>query len=203
MASAARRDEMDRQRAWRLLCEYTQSPRVRAHGLAVEAVMRGHAPDYGGDPDLWGITGLLHDFDYERWPDQHPATGTPILEREGYPPEMVEAIAAHADHMGLPRRTHLARCLYASDELSGFVVACARVRPDGFVGLEPRSVMKKLKDKAFARGVNREEVRRGMEELGVDPLAHIGRIVDCLAPLGPVLLDEAAEAPPADAATPS
>jgi putative nucleotidyltransferase with HDIG domain len=192
-----RRIRVDRQAAWELLCKYTQGERLRKHGLAVEAVMRAYAPLYGGDPDVWGITGLLHDFDYERWPEQHPKTGTPILQAEGYPPEVVRAIAAHADHMGIPREDALSRCLYACDELTGFVVACARVRPDGLQGLTPKSVLKKLKDKAFARGVNREEVRKGMEELGVDPETHIQRILDALRPLESLLLEEEPAAPSA------
>jgi putative nucleotidyltransferase with HDIG domain len=181
---------LDRQRAWDLLCRYTESRRLRNHGLAVEAVMRSYAQIYREDADLWGLTGLLHDFDYERWPDQHPASGTAILRDEGYPEEMVEAIRRHGNHLGMTRETLLARCLNACDEITGFVVAVARVRPDGFVGLEPRAVVKKLKDKAFARGVSRADVAEGLEELGVEREAHVARIIEALGPLAPVLLEE-------------
>jgi len=183
--------DLDRERAWALLCEYTTSERLRNHGLAVEAVMRGYADAYGEDTDLWGLTGLLHDFDYERWPDRHPASGTAILEAQGYPPEMVQAILCHGNHLGKTRETLLARCLNACDELTGFVVAMARVRPDGFEGLETRSVVKKLKDKAFARGVSREDVQEGIDELQIDRDVHIQRIIDSLRPLAGTLLADA------------
>jgi putative nucleotidyltransferase with HDIG domain len=179
---------LERERAWDLLCLYTESERLRKHGLAVEAVMRSYAEVYGQDPDLWGLTGLLHDFDYERWPDRHPASGTEILRAEGYPEEMVEAIRCHGNHLGMKRDTLLARCLNACDEITGFVVAVARVRPDGFAGLEPRAVVKKLKDKAFARGVSREDVAEGLEELQVGREEHIARIIEALAPLAQTLL---------------
>lgn len=179
---------LDRDRAWQLLCRYTESERLRKHGIAVEAVMRSYAEVYGADPDLWGITGLLHDFDYERWPDQHPASGSAILREEGYPEEMVAAILCHGNHLGMKRETLLARCLNACDEITGFVVAAARVRPDGFDGLEPRAVVKKLKDKAFARGVSREDVAEGLEELQVSREDHIARVIAALTPLAPVLL---------------
>ena len=179
---------LDRERAWQLLCRFTESERLRKHGLAVEAVMRSYAAAYAADPELWGLTGLLHDFDYERWPDQHPASGSAILREEGYPEEMVEAIRCHGNHLGMKRETLLARCLNASDEITGFVVAVARVRPGGFEGLEPRAVVKKLKDKAFARGVSREDVAEGLEELQVERDAHIGRIIEALTPLAATLL---------------
>lgn len=176
--------ELDREQAWNLLCTYTESDRLRKHGLAVEAAMRGYAEAFGEDRDRWGITGLLHDFDYERWPDEHPASGTPILEAHGYPPDVVRAIRAHGDHLGIERVTPMERALYACDELSGFVVAIALVRPDrSLAEVEVKTVQKKLKDKAFARGVNRDEVRRGMEELGVAPEVHIGNILAFLRPI--------------------
>lgn len=181
---------LERERAWDLLCRYTESERLRKHGLAVEAVMRSYADVYGEDAELWGLTGLLHDFDYERWPAEHPASGTAILREEGYPEAMVEAIRCHGNHLGMKRETLLARCLNASDEITGFVVAVARVRPGGFAGLEPRAVVKKLKDKAFARGVRREDVAEGLEELGVAREEHIARIIGALAPLGPTLLGD-------------
>ncbi|MCL6596204.1 MAG: HDIG domain-containing protein [Firmicutes bacterium] len=183
---------LDRDRAWDLLCRYTESERLRKHGLAVEAVMRAYAGVYGEDPELWGLTGLLHDFDYERWPDQHPASGSAILRAEGYPEEMVEAIRRHGNHLGLQRETLLARCLNACDEITGFVVAVARVRPGGFEGLEPKAVVKKLKDKAFARGVSREDVQQGLEEIGVERDVHIARVIEALTPLGATLLTDGA-----------
>lgn len=181
---------LDRDKAWQLLCRYTQSERLRKHGLALEAVMRSYAQAYGQDPDLWGLTGLLHDFDYERWPDQHPASGTAILREEGYPDDMVEAIRCHGNHLGMTRETLLARCLNACDEITGFVVAVARVRPDGLAGLEPRAVVKKLKDKAFARGVSREDVAEGLDELGVEREAHIRLIIAALSPHAAMLLSD-------------
>jgi putative nucleotidyltransferase with HDIG domain len=179
---------LDRDRAWQLLCRFTESERLRKHGVAVEAVMRSYAGVYDADPELWGLTGLLHDFDYERWPDQHPASGTVILREEGYPEEMVDAIRCHGNHLGMKRETLLARCLNACDEITGFVVAVARVRPDGFEGLEPKAVVKKLKDKAFAKGVKREDVAEGLEELQVSREEHIARIVTALTPLASDLL---------------
>lgn len=177
-------EDLSRERAWELLCEYTQGDRLRKHGLAVEAAMRGYARKFGENEERWGITGLLHDFDYERWPDEHPASGTPILEALGYPPDVVRAIRAHGDHLGLVRTTTMERALYACDELSGFVVAVALVRPDrSLAAVDVRSVQKKLKDKAFARGVSRDEVRRGMEEMGLEPEAHIANILAFLRPV--------------------
>ena len=185
-------ETLEREPAWELLCRYTESARLRKHGLAVEAVMRSYAPVYGQDPDLWGLTGLLHDFDYERWPDQHPTSGTEILREAGYPEEMVQAIRCHGNHLGMKRETLLARCLNACDEITGFVVACARVRPDGFEGLGPRAVVKKLKDKAVARGVRREDVAEGLDELGVERDAHIERIIEALSPHAATLLGDEA-----------
>lgn len=185
---------LQRDKAWQLLCAYTESDRLRKHGLAVEAVMRTYAGVYGADPELWGLTGLLHDFDYERWPNEHPASGTQILRDEGYPEEMVEAILCHGNHLGMVRTTALARALNAADELTGFVVAVARVRPGGFDGLEPRAVVKKLKDKAFARGVSREDVAQGLEEIETERDVHIQRIIQSLAPLADALLSDAGQA---------
>ena len=156
--------------------------------------MRTYAEEFGGDVDLWGITGLLHDFDYERWPDEHPASGTAILRAEGYPEEMVDAVLCHGNHLGKTRTTLLARTLNACDEITGFVVAVARVRPGGFDGLEPRAVVKKLKDKAFARGVSREDVAQGLEEIQVERDVHIERIIRSLVPLADELLFDGPEA---------
>ena len=195
--------DMNRDEAFQLLCEYTKSDRLIKHGLAVEAAMRGYAAKWDENPDRWGIVGLLHDFDYERWPDEHPASGTPILEARGYPPDVVRAIRAHGDHLGLERVTPMERTLYACDELSGFLVAVALVRPDRSLSqVDVRTVQKKLKDKAFARGVNREEVRRGMEELGLAPEEHIANLLAFLRPvertlgLGEVRPADAHAAPP-------
>lgn len=186
--------DVDRDKALALLFEYTGSGRLRKHGLAVEAVMRTYAAVYDADPDLWGLTGLLHDFDYERWPDRHPASGSEILRAQGYPEEMVDAILCHGNHLGMVRTTDLARVLNAADELTGFVVAVARVRPGGFDGLEPRAIVKKLKDKAFARGVSRDDVAEGLVEIRAERDSHIQRIIDSLRPLAETLLSDDAAA---------
>jgi putative nucleotidyltransferase with HDIG domain len=152
--------------------------------LAVEAAMRAYAPRFGGDVELWGLTGLLHDLDYERYPnleDGHPRYALRELERRGYPPELVRAVASHADFLGVPRETPMEKALYAVDELSGFVLACAYVRPEGLVGMTPKSVKKKLKQPSFAAAVNREDVRRGAEELGVDFDEHLEIVIGALA----------------------
>lgn len=160
-----------RDAAWSLLTEWVDSESLRRHCLAVEASMRAMAAERGGDVELWGVTGLLHDMDYERYPDLetgHPRMGMAELERLGYPQEMIRAIASHADYMGVSRDSDLEKSLFAVDELSGFVLACAYVRPQGIHGLTPKSVKKKLKTVAFAAAVSREDVRRGAEELGVE-----------------------------------
>jgi putative nucleotidyltransferase with HDIG domain len=171
---------VDREEAWRLFCEWTQSDSLRKHALGVEAAMRFYAREQGEDEDLWGTTGLLHDLDYERYPDLetgHPRIALEELRRRRYPDELVEAVAGHADFLGVPRVTPLAKTLYAVDELSGFIAACAMVRPTGIHGLTPKSVKKKLKQPSFAAGVNRDEVRRGAEELGVDFDEHVRRVI--------------------------
>jgi predicted hydrolase (HD superfamily) len=179
----------DRSDAWELLCEYTKGDSLRKHALAVEAAMRACAKQYGAresDEDEWGIVGLLHDFDYEMFPsaDQHPFTGANILCGRGYSDRMIRAIMGHATYTGVPRDTDLARSLFATDELCGFLVACALVRPSRSLDdLEVSSVKKKLKDKAFARSVNREDIRQGVEELGVDLDQHIRFVIDTLRPL--------------------
>lgn len=160
---------MDREEAWALLCEHTKTEHLRKHGLAVEAVMRHLSERHGGDADTWGIVGLLHDFDYERDPAGHPQNGKPILEQAGLPGELVHAIQTHGDHLGLPRVTSLEKSLYAVDELSGFVIAVALVRPSKRVAdVDPVAVRKKMKDKAFARAVSREMLLAGAADLGVD-----------------------------------
>jgi putative nucleotidyltransferase with HDIG domain len=173
---------IDRDNAWELLCEYTKGDPLRKHARAVEAVMRSYARRLGEDEEKWGIVGMLHDFDYEMYPNppDHPMKGSEILRERGYGDEIRNAILGHANYTGVARDTLLARALYACDELTGFVVACALVRPNGIWDLEAGSVRKKLKDKAFARTVNRDEVYEGAEELGVDLAEHITFIVASL-----------------------
>jgi putative nucleotidyltransferase with HDIG domain len=165
-----------REDAWRILTEYTQSESLRKHALAVEAAMRFYAAKFGEDAELWGNTGLLHDFDYERWPDapDHPTKGMEILRGLGWPEEMLTAIAGHAPYLGVPRESLMAKTLFAVDELCGFITACAYVRPSRKVAdVEVSSVKKKLKDKAFARTVSREDIEVGKEELGLPLEEHI------------------------------
>jgi putative nucleotidyltransferase with HDIG domain len=152
--------------------------------LAVEAAMRAYAPRFGGDVELWGAAGLLHDLDYERYPnleEGHPRHAIRELQARGYPPELVRAVASHADFMGVPRQTPMEKTLYAVDELSGFLLAVAYVRPDGLIGMTPKSVKKKLKQPSFAAAVNREELRRGAEQLGVDFDEHLRVVIGALA----------------------
>jgi predicted hydrolase (HD superfamily) len=178
-----------REEAWELLCEYTKGKSLRQHALAVEAAMRAAASRYGGpeeDLDEWGMTGMLHDFDYEMFPtaEEHPFKGSNILRGRGYPDRIIRAILGHATYTGVPRDTALARALFATDELCGFLVACALVRPSKSLDdLEVSSVKKKLKDKAFARTVNREDIRQGVEELGVDLDEHIRFCIEALKPV--------------------
>ncbi len=174
--------------AWKLLCEYTQSENLRKHALAVEACVRAYARKSGADEDLWGITALLHDFDYERWPNadhhadkEHPAEGSGILRERGYPEEMIRAILSHADYSGVPRHSALEHTLFACDELAGFLTACSLVRPSkSILDLEVDSVKKRMKDKAFARGVNRDDVRKGAEELGISLDEHIAFCIQAM-----------------------
>jgi len=176
-----------REEAYALLCEYTTSESLIKHALAVEAVMRAFARRYGEDEEVWGITGLLHDFDYERYPHSpdHPLRGAEILRERGYPEEIVRAILGHADDTGVPRETLLAKVLYAVDELTGFIIACALVRPSRSLDdLPVASVLKKLKDKAFARGVDRALVFRGAQELGLELDELIAFIISTLRPIG-------------------
>jgi len=171
---------VSRDGAWQLFCEWTESDSLRKHVLGVEAAMRAYARDRGEDEELWAATGILHDLDYERFPDLetgHPRMAIEELTRRGYPDELIDAIAGHADFLRVPRTTPLAKTLYAVDELSGFVAACARVRPTGIAGLTPKSVRKKLKQPSFAAGVDRGDVERGAEELGVDFDAHVARVI--------------------------
>jgi putative nucleotidyltransferase with HDIG domain len=178
-----------RERAWETLTEYTKSEPLRRHALAVEASVRAYARKLDGDEELWGVVALLHDFDYEIHPtlDKHPQDGAPILREQGYPEEVVEAVLSHAEHLSLPRDTPLKKVLFACDELSGFVHACGLVRPDGIETLEPKSVRKKLKQPSFAAGVNRDDVYKGAEELGVDLDEHIRVVIEAMRPIAPQL----------------
>ena len=173
---------MNRKKSWELLCEWTESDSLRKHALAVEAAMRAYARAFGEDEEKWRITGLLHDMDYEKHPTpaEHPLTGVRELSRKGYPEDVLEAIKGHADYLDVPRKTPLAKTLYAVDELSGFVTACALVRPESLEGLKAKSVRKKMKQKSFAATVNREDIVRGAEELGVDLNEHIDFVVAAL-----------------------
>lgn len=172
-----------REDAWNLLNEYTKTPSLLKHALAVEAAMRAYARHYGEDEELWAATGLIHDFDYEQHPtaDEHPLAGVAILEERGWPEEVIEAIKGHATYLNVPRNTLMAKTLFAVDELTGLVTACVLVRPDrSIASLEVKSVRKKWKDKAFARGVNREDIELGVAELGVELSAHIGVVIEAL-----------------------
>jgi putative nucleotidyltransferase with HDIG domain len=167
---------LSRDEAWSLLTEWVRSESLRRHCLAVETAMRAYAKRNGEDEELWGVVGLLHDMDYERHPDLetgHPRVALAELERMDVDPVVIRAIASHADFLGVSRDTLLEKTLYAVDELSGFLLACAYVRPEGIMGLTPKSVKKKLKQPSFAAAVNREEVRNGAEELGVDFDEHV------------------------------
>jgi putative nucleotidyltransferase with HDIG domain len=180
-----------RERALTLMHEYTASDALRKHMYAVEAAMRAMAERMGGDPETWGLVGLLHDFDYERWPNPehsptegHPAQGVRLLAAQGLPEELQRAILGHGSYTGVPRDTPMARALFAVDELCGFLVACALVRPSrSLADLEVSSVRKKLKDKAFARGVSREDVIQGAAELGVPLEEHIAFVLGALRPV--------------------
>jgi len=186
-----------REQAWATLTEYTKSEALLRHALAVEAAVRAYAGKFGENEELWGIAGLLHDFDYEIHPtlEEHPQAGAPILREEGYPEEVVLAILSHASHTGIPRETPLQKTIFACDELAGFVHACGLVRPDGIDTLEPKSVRKKLKQPSFAAKVNRDEIYEGALELGVDLDEHIIFIIAALRPIAAELgLRTAAEA---------
>jgi putative nucleotidyltransferase with HDIG domain len=176
--------EPTREDAWNLVCEWISSDSLRKHVLGVEAAMRAYAREGGEDEELWGITGLVHDLDYERYPDLetgHPRHALKELEARGYPREVIDAVAGHAEFLGVPRETPLAKTLYGVDELSGFIAACALVRPTGIEGMTPKSVRKKLKQPSFAAKVDRDQIRRGIEELGVDENEHIQLVIDAMA----------------------
>jgi putative nucleotidyltransferase with HDIG domain len=181
--------DLTRAQAWDTLTRYTKSEALLRHALAVEASVRWYARHLGEDEELWGVVALLHDFDYEIHPtlDKHPQDGAPILREEGYPEEVIEAVLSHAEHLALPRDTPLRKALFACDELSGFVHACSLVRPEGIATLEPRSVLKKLKQPSFAAGVHRDEVYAGAELLGLELDRHIANVIDALRPIAPQL----------------
>src|ERR1700735_2455648 len=162
--------------AWELVCEWTQSDSLRRHMLAVEAAMRAYAPLFDGDIELWGLTGLLHDLDYERFPDLetgHPRNAMQELREQGYPEELIRAVGSHADFLGISRDSPMEKALFAVDELSGFVLAVAYVRPEGLEGMTPKSVKKKMKQPSFAAAVHRDEIVNGAADLGVDYDEHI------------------------------
>jgi len=171
--------------AWKLLNEYTQSASLIKHALAVEAAMRAYARKYGEDEELWAVTGLIHDFDYEQHPtlDEHPMAGIAILRQLSWPEEIIVAIQGHAPYLGVPRTTLMDKALWAVDELTGFVAACALVRPDkSIANLTVKSVKNKWKDKAFARAVNRQDIEQGAAELGILLEDHIGFVIEALKP---------------------
>ena len=166
---------MDREAAYDLMREWTEGDSLRKHMLAVEAAMRAYAKKFGEDEERWAVTGLLHDMDYEKHPtpDEHPMVGVAELERRGYPGDVLHAIKGHADYLDVPRDTPMSRTLYAVDELSGFIVACALMRPERLENMKAKSVRKKMKQRSFAAAVNREDIVRGAEDLGVDLNEHI------------------------------
>jgi putative nucleotidyltransferase with HDIG domain len=173
----------DRSAAWGLLTEFTQSESLRKHALAVEACMRAYAKKFSGDENLWGVVGLLHDFDYDKYPslEDHPYRGNEILKERGYSDEIRKAIMSHAEYTGVPRDTPMEKALFACDELAGFITACALVKPGKSLGeVEAPSVKKKMKDKAFARSVNRQDITNGAAELGVDLEQHIAFCIEAM-----------------------
>ena len=194
-----------REQAWDLVCEWVESDSLRKHLLGVEAAMVAYARELGGDEELWAVTGLVHDLDYERYPDLddtengHPRTALRLFDELGWPQELIDAVAGHAVFLGVPRETQMAKALFAVDELSGFISACARVRPTGLEGLKPKSVKKKLKQPSFAAGVNRDEVRQGAEELGVGFDEHVAFVIAAMSERAEELgLKPDREAPAAD-----
>ncbi|HEX6324184.1 MAG TPA: HD domain-containing protein [Vicinamibacterales bacterium] len=171
---------VNRSDAYNLMTEYTQSESLRKHMLAVEAAVRGYAREFGENEEEWGIVALLHDFDYEKWPsrEDHPYRGVEILKGKGYPEWVTRAILSHADYSGVPRESRLEKTLFACDEMAGFITAAALIRPSKSVlDLEAKSVIKRMKDKAFARAVPREDLRKGAEELGLPLEEHVANVI--------------------------
>jgi putative nucleotidyltransferase with HDIG domain len=176
-------EPLSRDQAWDLFCAWTESESLRRHVLAVEAAMRAYARRFGEDEERWGLVGMLHDLDYERYPDLetgHPRMALEELRRQGFSEEFVRAVASHADFLGVSRDSLMEKSLFAVDELSGFVMACAFVRPEGIHGMTPKSVKKKMKTPAFAAAVNRDELRSGAEDLGVDFDEHVALVIAAL-----------------------
>ena len=176
---------MNRQDAWTLLCEYTQSPGLRKHALAVEVAMRAYARRFGEDEEKWAIVGLLHDFDYEIHPtlDQHPQDGAKILRERGYPEDVVYAVLSHAEHLGMERKSPMDKSIYAVDELTGLITAVTLVRPNkSLFEVDSAAVRKKMKDKAFARSVNRDDIVKGAAALGIDLDEHIAFVIEAMKP---------------------
>jgi putative nucleotidyltransferase with HDIG domain len=176
--------EPTRDDAWELFCEWTESGSLRKHALGVEAAMRAYARKYGEDEELWAMAGIVHDLDYERYPDLdtgHPRIALEELRKRGYPQEVIDAVAGHAEFLEVPRETRMAKTLFAVDELSGFIAACALVRPTGIEGMKPKSVRKKLKQPSFAAKVDRGQIQRAIEDLGVDESEHIRFVIDAMA----------------------
>ncbi len=173
---------VNRDSVWELLCEYTKNESLRKHALAVESCMGAYARKLGEDEEKWSATGLIHDFDYELYPNapDHPLKGNEILKEKGYPEDIRRAILGHADYTGIPRDTMMAKALFACDELAGFITACAYVRPDRLATLEAKSVRKRMKDKAFARAVSRDDITKGAEELGVPLEEHIAFCINAM-----------------------
>jgi predicted hydrolase (HD superfamily) len=179
-----------REMAWELLTEHTRHPSLIKHALAVEAAMRAYARLYGEDEERWGVTGLIHDFDYEEHSsaEEHPLLGGTLLKELNWPVDIVQAVLGHGTHLDVPRDTRMAKVLFAVDELTGLIAACALVRPDQDIrSLNVRSVRKKWKDKAFARGVNRQDIEQGAAELGVDLSEHIATVIEALKPVAEAL----------------
>jgi putative nucleotidyltransferase with HDIG domain len=180
----------DREQAWGLLTEFTQSESLKKHALSVEACMRAYARKLGGDVDLWGLVGLIHDFDYEKYPtpEEHPYKGNEILQERGYSDEIRRAIMSHAEYSGVTRDTPMEKALFACDELAGFITACTLVKPSkSLAEVEAKSVKKKMKDKAFARSVNRDDITNGAADLGVDLEEHIAFCIDAMKGIAPEL----------------
>ena len=181
---------MYREDAWNILCEYTKTEPLRKHALAVEAAMRAYAGKFGGDEERWAMVGLLHDFDFEMHPnpEEHPVKGAAILRDCGVPEDIVYAVLCHADYLGLDRKTPMDRAIYAVDELTGFVTAVALVRPNkSLAEVDVAAVRKKMKDKGFARAINREDITKGADQLGVELDEHIAFVIESLKPVAPQL----------------
>src|SRR2546425_5895575 len=177
---------MNRDEAWQILCEYTKTEPLRKHALAAEAAMRAYARKFAGDEEQWAIVGILHDFDFEMHPnpEEHPAKGAEILRQRGVPDEIIYAVLCHADYLGLERKTAMDRAIYAVDELTGFVTAVALVRPNKSIHeVDVAAVRKKMKDKGFARAINRDDITKGAEQLGVDLDEHIAFVIEALKPV--------------------